>query len=95
MNGVNTFIATTTCQLTPGKCKPYEIVQLNVAGIAKFPNKEVMISGFWGAVGFLFSLLMILSLLYPVANVIRSLGTCASIGLLLIPHQIVFFFKFN
>ena len=46
---------------------------MSTLGLAHFPNKAVTNSGFWGAVGFLFALLMIISLLLPLSNVIKAL----------------------
>ena len=46
---------------------------MSTTGLANFPNKAVSNSGFWGAVGFLFALLMIISLLLPLSNVIKAL----------------------
>ena len=41
--------------------------------MANFPGQFVKLSTFWNSVGYVFSLLMIVSLLLPLANVIKSL----------------------
>jgi len=72
-NLVNSFIATTTC-LQSGKCKDSDsFVGIRALGTVGFPSPKVSLSAFWGSIGFVFALLMILSLLYPIANVIRAL----------------------
>jgi ATP-binding cassette subfamily A (ABC1) protein 3 len=73
-NEVNTFIATKTCVDAAAGCTSmtdyfeYEMSQSN-----PFPSPAYSTNGFWGALGSLFSLLMIVVLLYPLANVISVL----------------------
>ena len=69
---LNSFIATHTCQID-GDCAPGDVVNVQTTGTALFPSKAVKINGFWTAVGFLFALLMIMTLLYPLSNMIRAL----------------------
>mmetsp|Transcript_30098 Transcript_30098/g.30579 ORF Transcript_30098/g.30579 Transcript_30098/m.30579 type:complete len:1840 (-) Transcript_30098:237-5756(-) len=71
-NLVDSFIATHSCRLS-GKCTSTEEVDLGVAGILEFPNKDVRTNGFWSLIGFIFGLFIILALLYPIANVISAL----------------------
>jgi len=77
---VNSFIASKTCWES-GKCPllgkggsaTTGYVTLQTIGGVPFPNPESQTNGFWGAIGFVFALLMIISLLYPLSNVIKSL----------------------
>lgn len=70
---VNSFIATKTCELT-AFCVPYtEKINLRMNNGVAFPNEYAETTGFWGAIGATFALLMIISLLYPLSNVIKSL----------------------
>ena len=75
MNQVNSFIATQAACNGGASCPP---VIVQTVGIAKFPNQAVTASGFWGSVGFLFALLMIISLLLPLSNVIKVCATNAA-----------------
>jgi len=68
---INSFIATSTCKKSGG-CSS-NTIDVQMVGIVDFPHDEVIVSGFWGAVGFVFPLLMILVLLYPLANVVSVL----------------------
>ena len=68
---INSFIATSTCKKV-GKCTTHDIA-LKMNGFVDFPHDTVIVSGFWGAAGSVFPLLMILVLLYPLANVISVL----------------------
>jgi ABC-2 family transporter protein len=70
---VNSFIATRTVCKTTGNCQASDIVKINTLGTATFPNVESVSQGFWGVVGFVFALLIIISLLLPLSNVIKSL----------------------
>lgn len=77
---VNSFIASETCWST-GKCPSPSpsgntaagYISINTMGAVAFPNPKSQTNGFWGAIGFVFALLMIISLLYPLSNVIKSL----------------------
>ena len=68
----NTYIATITCQQS-GKCSAAQGVEITTIGGVEFPSPEYTENAFWSNVGFVFALLMILTLLYPIANVIRAL----------------------
>jgi hypothetical protein len=68
MNQVQSFIATQAACNGAATCPT---VTVQTVGVAKFPNQAVTTSGFWGSVGFLFALLMIISLLLPLSNVIK------------------------
>jgi len=70
-NEVNTFIATETC-VQAGKCTS-ETFEYQLQQSDPFPSAEYETTGFWGALGFVFSLDMILVLLYPLSNVISVL----------------------
>jgi hypothetical protein len=48
-------------------------VTVQTKGIVEFPSPKVTVNGFWGLVGFSFGLVMILAILYPLANVISAL----------------------
>lgn len=69
---IHSFIGTEVC-LQTSKCVGNESVGVHIAGTADFPNEEEKTDGFWQIVGIYFALLMILSLLYPIANVIKAL----------------------
>eukprot|EP01041_Mallomonas_annulata_P007150 gene7150-14563_t len=69
---MNSYISTRTCQ-TAGKCDSSSVVEVTTNGVINFPNESVVTLGFWSLVGFIFGLLMILALLYPIANVIKAL----------------------
>ena len=69
---VNSFIATNTrCQSTG--CLAGDRVKIDTLGTSNFPNVATLTQGFWSVVGFTFALLIIISLLLPLANVIKSL----------------------
>ena len=71
MDAVHSFVATqAACPAGAAYCSP---VTVNTLGVANFPNPAVTNSGFWGGVGFLFALLMIIALLLPLSNVIKAL----------------------
>ena len=70
---VNSFIATKSLCLKQGYCENNDKVRLKTLGTANFPNSATVTQGFWSAVGFIFALLIIISLLLPLANVIKSL----------------------
>ena len=76
-DSVNSFIATstlcTTTKNTNENCILSDPVSINTLGTADFPNVATLSQGFWSLVGFLFALLIIISLLLPLANVIKSL----------------------
>lgn len=72
LESVNSYIATETCRVT-NKCSDSESVELRVGGLADFPNREIEEDIFWDALGGSFAILMILSVLYPVSNVIKTL----------------------
>jgi ATP-binding cassette, subfamily A (ABC1), member 3 len=69
---VNSFIATETCRAT-SQCTDAENVKLRVEGTADFPNVLIKEDIFWQALGSSFAILMVLSVLYPVSNVIKTL----------------------
>jgi len=69
---VNSYILTETCKKS-GKCSTDETVTIDTAGTVNFPTPKVLVNQFWGLVGTVFALLMILALEYPLANVIRAL----------------------
>ena len=74
---VNSFIAgqtachTATDAPCPRNSPAFTAYALKTAGVANFPGPLVTLSTFWGSVGYVFSLLMIVSLLLPLANVIK------------------------
>ena len=72
---VNSYFASVTCQLSGTGCNgdKGENVAVNTLGGVDFPSDAVNINQVWGAIGYVFALLMILTLLYPIANVIRAL----------------------
>lgn len=75
-NVINSFVGTATCRRVGSgseACSGQEGTQINVAGTIRFPNKEVVTNGFWSAIGSSFSLLMIISLIYPCSNIIKTL----------------------
>jgi ABC-2 family transporter protein len=70
---VNSFIATrTVCEAT-GNCLTSDRVSIRTMGTAPFPNVKTLSQGFWSTVGFVFALLIIISLLFPLSNVIKAL----------------------
>ena len=71
-NVVNSFIATQVCR-EAGGCNSTETVTLDAVGTAAFPNDELLLEGFWGALGNLFSLLVTIALLYPLSNGVKQL----------------------
>ena len=70
---VNSFIATSTVCKTTKNCLYSDRVNINTLGTADFPNVATTTQGFWSVIGFIFALLIIISLLLPLANVIKSL----------------------
>ena len=73
-NAINSFIGTQTCRLSD-VCTDNEDVKLWMYGGAQFPNPKNSENGFWGAVGNSFNILMIMTLLYPISNMIKVLVT--------------------
>jgi hypothetical protein len=71
-NVVNSYIATKTCRVS-GVCESNANITLTMQAGVPFPNPEVTSTGFWSAVGQSFSILMIITLLYPVSNMVKSL----------------------
>lgn len=69
---VDSFITTSSC-LSTGLCSAGSKVTVNMAGIANFPNAYALQSGFWGLIGFLFALVVIIGIMYPLANIISAL----------------------
>jgi len=69
---VNSFISTRSCQLA-GKCSSSDRVQVQTKGVVPFPSDSIEVSGFWGLIGFIFGLFIILGLLTPVAMSIMTL----------------------
>ena len=72
VNIVDSYIATQAC-IDAGTCSSSDVVNVNHFGTIAYPNGEYETTGFWSAIGFIFSLLMIIVLLYPLANVISTL----------------------
>ena len=72
---VNSFIATrTVCEVIGNRnCRDSDRVDINTLGTANFPNVATLTQGFWSVIGFIFALLIIISLLLPLANVIKAL----------------------
>ena len=70
---VNSFIATNTVCQSTGNCQYVDKVNINTLGTANFPNVMTLTQGFWSQVGFVFALLIIISLLLPLSNVIKAL----------------------
>lgn len=70
---VNSYIATRTLCKATGNCETSDRVKINTLGTASFPNVKSLSQGFWSVVGFVFALLIIISLLLPLSNVIKSL----------------------
>jgi ATP-binding cassette, subfamily A (ABC1), member 3 len=69
---VNSYITTSTCE-NSGRCtieKPQPFVTI---GVAEFPNEEAKYLGFWSLIGFSFALVMIVGIMYPLANIISAL----------------------
>jgi ATP-binding cassette, subfamily A (ABC1), member 3 len=62
---VTSYIA----QTTSGKSEAKYVTQ----GIAEFPNPDDIAVGFWSLIGFSFALVMIIGILYPLANIISAL----------------------
>ena len=74
MDTVNSYVASSTvCTNSADKCDPADYVSIDTLGTASFPNIKTLSQGFWSAVGFIFALLLIISLLLPLSNVIKSL----------------------
>ena len=78
-NIANSFVATMTCRNAPSngelasKCAADENVAVRAIGGAAFPNGRVLVDSFWEALGTTFALLMIISILYPLANITKAL----------------------
>jgi len=71
-NYINSFISTETCR-SAGHCTDTENVDVFNVGLVHFPNIKIEEDSFWASLGPSFALLMILALLYPISNVIKSL----------------------
>lgn len=71
-NYLTSFVATSTCR-NVGLCSAAEEVTVRTFGLVHFPNREIKEDSFWSSLGGSFALLMILALLYPISNVIKSL----------------------
>ena len=69
---VNSFVSYYSCYKV-GNCTLAEPVLVETLGGVQFPSGASTVVAFWSAAGSIFALLMILALLYPVANVIRAL----------------------
>ena len=69
---VNSFIASMACRGT-GKCASESVVNVNAFGFVDFPYAKVLISNFWSSLGSTFALLMIISVMYPLSNIVKSL----------------------
>jgi hypothetical protein len=70
---VNSYIATDTVCKATGKCLTGDEVRIKTLGTANFPNAQTFTQGFWSAVGYVFGLLIIISLLLPLSNIIKAL----------------------
>jgi len=71
-NEINSFIATKTCVDASG-CSSSDVFEYSMQQSNPFPSPAYSTNGFWGALGSIFSLFMIVVLLYPLANVISVL----------------------
>jgi len=71
-NEINTFIATKTC-VDATACTNSDTFEYSMKQSNPFPSPSYSTNGFWGALGSIFSLFMIVVLLYPLANVISVL----------------------
>eukprot|EP00605_Chrysophyceae_sp_TOSAG23-4_P000940 GSChrysophyteH1.ASY1.ANO1.1040.1 assembled CDS len=71
-NSVNSYLATLLCRET-NRCTSAESFDYSLDHANPFPSEAYTTTGFWGAVGDVFALLMIVVLLYPLANVISVL----------------------
>ena len=72
VDAVDSFIATSTCQTT-GLCSSSESVNYTMIGLANFPNPYAVQSGFWSLIGYSFALVIIIGIMYPLANIISDL----------------------
>lgn len=69
---VNSYINTLACR-NSHLCSADEDVSLRVVGGINFPQGQVKTNQFWTSVGSFFALLMILAMLYPLSNAIKTL----------------------
>ena len=73
---VNSFILSTTTNggtLDHSAWAATKTYNSQTTAVAKFPNPQVQTTGFWGAIGPYFALVLIIVLLYPLSNVVASL----------------------
>ena len=72
VDAVDSFIATSTCR-TSGLCSSSQNVNFTMSGLADFPNPYAVQSGFWSLIGYSFALVIIIGIMYPLANIISDL----------------------
>lgn len=68
---VNTYIAAVTCNAS-STCSASS-TRVETLGVADFPSPASVTSGFWADIGFSFALVMIIGVMYPLANIISDL----------------------
>lgn len=69
---INSFIASVTCEKKK-YCSGGGTFAVNTLGGVEFPSPQYAQSGFWSNLGQLFAFLIVISILYPLVNVIRAL----------------------
>ncbi len=72
MDSVSTFITTTACK-DANQCQANSAYILRTFAGVQFPHGTVLTFGFWDALGDLFALLVIISLLFPFSNMLKAL----------------------
>ncbi len=72
MDSVTTFVTTKACQ-GASKCDTDSAYIFHTQGGVQFPHGTVLTFGFWSALGDLFALLVIISLLFPFSNMLKAL----------------------
>lgn len=72
-NAVNSFATTMACRDSGGTCSDSDDYDYETIGTMPFANDAFETLGFWSAIGFIFSLFMIIVLLYPISNCISAL----------------------
>ena len=68
---INTYITQVTCN-TSSTCDA-NLASVQTVGLADFPSPASVTSGFWADIGFSFALVMIIGIMYPLANIISDL----------------------
>ena len=68
---INTYITKVTCNTT-NTCDA-NAASIQTVGVADFPSPASITSGFWSSIGFAFALVMIIGIMYPLANIISDL----------------------